>query len=480
MKAFSRAGNISEVLRLYHEMKQSNVEPNIPCYTTVIDALVAANRPVEAEEVFREMIDSGVEPDNAAYTIMVKLYSCYLKRFDSAYEVIRWMVRRGCDPDVVTYSTLITGLCRAGRVTEAWAVLDQMLERNCTPNAHCYSPILQAYCSEGKIDAAKRLMESMRNMGCSVDAVTYNILINGLCKIGKFEEVESLLKDSVSKGWKPNAVTYNTYINGLCKVRKAEKAFEQLEIMLGKGLCPTIVTLNILLDNFCQVFPKVWEGKHILERSSELGLEVDVVSYKIVMSRLCENGKWLGVLKLFTDMLKKGIRPDTQTFNILIYSLCKGGKFQKAICIFRSKGFVADIVTCNILIHEFYMVERINELCLLFSNLDMEKNAPDMVTYNTLVDCLCRNGKFLEAVNFVRSLEDGFPSEPVAHLTYWLVRGGKLVELLRVFEEMSKQGLVLDVRIFNFLIKAFCRIGSCQNGEITKVSFILEKMLGIG
>jgi pentatricopeptide repeat protein len=54
-----------------------------------------------------------------------------------------------CGPDVVTYSTLISGLCGAGRVVVALSILGMMLEEECKPNAHTYMPIMHAYCVRG-------------------------------------------------------------------------------------------------------------------------------------------------------------------------------------------------------------------------------------------------------------------------------------------------------------------------------------------
>ncbi|XP_074560200.1 uncharacterized protein LOC141816294 [Curcuma longa] len=478
MKAFSCAGNLHEVLRLFRDMKEAKCDPDIFCYTTVLDALLAANRSADAEKVFDEMIHSGVKLDAGPLTVLVKYYSFYLKKFDSARQIIEWMVQSGCDPDVVTYSTLIAGLCRAGMVEEAWNVVDQMLQGNCAPNAHSYTPFLQAYCSQGKVEAAMRLMEAMRSLGCPPDAVAYNILINGLCKHGYFDQVAHILENDVSYGWEPDAVTYNTYISGLCKAGMADAAFKQLEIMLEKKLCPTVVTLNIVLDNICRE-SSVWEGNHLLERSLELGIDIDVVSYNTIMSRLCDIGKFSWVLKLFTDMLKKGISPDTETFNIVIHCLCKAGKYMTAKYIFVSNGFVADIVTCNILIHEFYRAGKIDELQNLFAVMNMVNIKPDKITNSTIVDGLCRNQKFVEAINFVRSAESVYPSEAIAHLSYWLVRSRKIGLLLGLYEEMLAHNLDFDAQIFNHLIKAFCMIGSCQSGEIHKVCIVLDKMLRI-
>jgi len=277
----------------------------------------------------------------------------------------------------------------------------------------------------------------------------------------------------------PDAVTYSTYITGLCRFGYINEAFQQLEIMVAKGLQLTVVGLNILLDHVAQDLD-MWAGKEVLERCQELGFLVDVVTYNTVMDHFSKKGKWLRVLKLFTDLLKKPITPNVQTYNILISCLCRAGKFQFAKFVFSSKGFVADTVTCNILIHEFYGAGKKDELVFLFADMEAGKIVPDTITYNTLVDCLFRSGRRSEAVNFVRHIDDGYPTEPVAHLTYWLVRSGNTREALKLFDDIQIKGLVLDSRIFANVIKAFCRKGPTECSDMSQLCSVLDRMLAIG
>ncbi|ONK76484.1 uncharacterized protein A4U43_C03F28560 [Asparagus officinalis] len=478
MQDFALSGNLSQVLRVFREMKSLHCNPDLVCYSTMVDSLVAANRPREALAVFAEVIVLGMGPDLACFTILVKLYSCCLKEFDVAYEIMGWMVKCGTDPDVVTYSTLIAGLCWDCRVEEALGVLDWMLELNCVPNVHTCTPIVQAYCSIGKLDNARRFMGTMERIGCLPNIVTYNVLIDALCKMEAFDEVERVLGEcSTMKGCEPDEVSYSVYMDGLCKSGMVREAFEVLEVMIEKGLRPNAVTLNILLDCLCRG-SRVWESMCLLEKSAELKWDVSVVNYNTVMRRLCDVRGFSAVLKLFNDMLKKGIDANTRSFSILIYCLCKAGKFRLAMSVLNSKGFVANVVTYTTLIHHFYVAGEMDEVYNLFNKMDEEKVSPNVVTFSIMINCFCQQGKFLEAMKcFQRSLKDGFSPHLAALLIDGLVTGGKIRDVLNLIERIREWGLTVDFCIFRSLIRAFCRMGCCQSGEIYTVCNILDKML---
>lgn len=310
-------GRIEEAKRLFELMEKCSCSPNVLCYNTLLNSLVIANRVEEARDVFKMM--KNVCPNVSTFNIMVKGYSWYSGQFDLAYKILDEMKKKGCTPDVTTYSTLITGLCRAGRIEDAYDVLNRrMVEAMCSPNVITYTPILQGLCAKGRIEDANRLIESMEKRGCSPNTVVYNILIEALCKMNDFDGVKMILDESVLKGWKPNALTYNIYINALCKAGKVKEAYR------------------------------------VLEKSFELDWHVSVFSYNAVMSCFCRIGGWLTVLKLLTHMLKKGIVPNTRTYNIVIHSLCKARKVDLAKCMMGCEG--DDVLTYNMASHGFHLM----------------------------------------------------------------------------------------------------------------------------
>jgi pentatricopeptide repeat protein len=351
-----------------------------------------------------------------------------------------------------------------------------MLEEGCRPMVQTYTPIVQGYCREGRVEEAKELMATMERAGCPPNVVTYNVLIRALCDAARFDEVSQVLIESRAKDWTPTTVTYNTFMNGLCKKGMAKEALEQLDVMLGQGLDPTDFTLSILLNCLCHD-SRISDAIYLLERSTSLKWYAGVVAYNTVMSRLCGAGHWMGVLKLLTDMIKKGIMPNTRTFNIFIRSLCFGQEFDLVKNLIHNQGFAAtaNVVTYNTLIHG--MPE---EAELLFRHMRVvQKIAPDEVTYTIMVIILCRYGMFAKATDkFIESLETGLSMDLFAVLTDKLAHNDKIWEMFRIFQKMEEKGFILDSSIFDITIRSFCRTGHCHDRDFHKLNLILDTMLG--
>ncbi|PVH36007.1 hypothetical protein PAHAL_7G336700 [Panicum hallii] len=339
LAAFARDGDGDAALRVLRRMRLSSpaCAPTAVSYTSAMSALAKAGRPADAASLFDDMLANGVAPDRAAFSLLLHVYSSHLHLPAAAHSVLLWMSGLGLPPTPIDYTDLIFSYCRAGRLADALQLLDEMRALNYPLTPHTYAPILKAFCDNADIQGADAIISSMRCSGCLPDVVIYNIYIQGLCKMGDFDAVELVIDQSGRNGWVPDAVTYSTYIAGLCRFGCIEEAFRLLEIMVAKGLQLTVVGLNILLDHVAQDLD-MWAGKEVLERCQELGFVVDVVTYNTVMDHFSKKGKWLRVLKLFTDLLKKPITPNVQTYNILISCLCRAGKFQFAKFVFSSKG----------------------------------------------------------------------------------------------------------------------------------------------
>ncbi|WVZ56021.1 hypothetical protein U9M48_006608, partial [Paspalum notatum var. saurae] len=485
MSAYSRDGRPDEVLRLFHSLP---FPPTAPLFTTLISSLTSSGRHSAACDAFSALLASGLRPTTSTFTALLK--SIDADSLESVYRVfLRPMAAAGCAPDAAAYNCLIWKLCDSQRVEEAWGVLDCMLEDGISPNVRSYTAILHGYCKQGKVLEAERFVDTMIQSGCAPDVVSYSVLIQGLCNVGKLGKVEKILGESEAKGWTPNAVTYSIYMSALCRMGFLDEAFHQVDVMRSRGVSMTLETVNILFDCLCRdsMFS---EALCLLEHSEKLGWDVDVFCYNTLMSRICDIGDFTRILKLLVDLVKKGIGPDMFSFTIAIRSLCRAEKFEVAKCLLDSKEIEYDVVAFNTLIYGLCMAGETDEMLKVYIAMTNRGVSPNSFTISAVIDSLCKGRKFAAAINFfvLECLERYMVpyhessgilliSDHFIRLNNWLVKAEGFGYVLTLLRGIRSKGLVLDICLFNSLVRIFCREGYCKHENFYEVSLILDSML---
>ena len=90
--------------------------------------------------------------------------------------MLQHMYKHGCKPNTVSYTALLTGLCRNGNSLQAREMMNVSEEELWTPNA-----------------------------------ISYSVVMHGLRKEGKLSEACDVVREMVSKGFFPTPVEINKY-----------------------------------------------------------------------------------------------------------------------------------------------------------------------------------------------------------------------------------------------------------------------------
>ncbi|XLS94520.1 hypothetical protein HN51_070528, partial [Arachis hypogaea] len=194
------------------------------------------------------------------------------------------MVVDGCPPNVVTFNTLIKGLCANGRVEGAMSVLHQMEKYECLPNIR-----------------------------------TYNELLDGLFRVNRFREACGIIKDIEERNVDLNIVAYNIIMHGFSSVGMQERVFQILEKILVNGVKPDAITVNVIIHAYSKL-GKVRTIMQILDKYiEEKELYQDIISHTYILWGICN---WLGteevIVYLHNKMLSKGIFSNVSTWDVLI------------------------------------------------------------------------------------------------------------------------------------------------------------------
>ncbi|KAG4995685.1 hypothetical protein JHK82_026509 [Glycine max] len=208
----SKIGKPRAAVQLLQKMEERQlVKPNLIMYNTVVhgqrkevtsllNGFCLNNKVDEARELFNVMIERGY---------------CKFERVGEAMNLLEDMFLKNLVPNIITYNSVVDGLCKSGGILDAWKLVDEM--------HYCCQP--------------------------PPDVTTYNILLESLCRIECVEKAIAFFKHLIfERSFAPNVWSYNILISGCCKNRRLDEAINLFNHMCFKNLVPDIVTYNILLD----------------------------------------------------------------------------------------------------------------------------------------------------------------------------------------------------------------------------------------
>ncbi|KAK7257146.1 hypothetical protein RIF29_30911 [Crotalaria pallida] len=264
------------------------------------------------------------------------------RRFNQFDEFVSRM-REFAHPDACTFNILINACFLRGHAENAYQVFDEMRKRNIRPNVVTYGTLINGLCKNSRLREALKLKEDMERVsGLKANVSLYTTLIKGACEVGKFGLAFRLKDEMTRKDLMLDAAVYNTIIAALFKAGRKEKGMAVLEEMKKSGCEADVVTYNVLIAEFCreEKFEKAYK---ILDEMERANVKADVVSYNVIIGGLCKVGKWSEANDLFQDMARRGCAPDVVTYRTLFDGLCNSMQFKEAAFVLDEmmfKGFV--------------------------------------------------------------------------------------------------------------------------------------------
>lgn len=210
---------------------------------------------------------------------------------------------------------------------------------------------------------------------------------------------------------------------------------------------------------------------NLFYRMKQFHCKPDVRCYNTLISVLCRNRDFKKARFLLDQMELPGARckPDLYTYTIFITFYCKGGletgckkairrRIWEANHMFRRmvfNGFVPDVVTYNCLINGLCKTYRIGRAHELLDEMLVKGVFPNRITYNSFIRYYSVINEADRAVRFMREMEErehGKPSSssytPIIHS---LCESGRINEARDLLVEMVERGHVPREFTYNLI-----------------------------
>ncbi|RYR26549.1 hypothetical protein Ahy_B02g060797 [Arachis hypogaea] len=147
-------------------------------------------------------------------------------------------------------------------------------------------------------------------------------------------------------------------------------------------------------------------------------------------------------------MIKRGLSPNVTSYNIMINRYCKN-KVDEAITLFegmRKKYLVPDIVSYGTLIDGFIglcKLGRTSKVQNLLADMHYSGHIPNSITYNALLDSLCKAQYLTRQLHYFKNLwtKDQSRSVYVQYYSKGFVQMQKTKDCKRIFSTSCDQQL---------------------------------------
>ncbi|KAH6785064.1 hypothetical protein C2S51_037519 [Perilla frutescens var. frutescens] len=238
----------------------------------------------------------------------------------------------------------------------------------CLPGYGVFDTLLIVLMELDMLKKARQCFLRMKDFRVSLKERSCDILLHKYSKIADGVSAKKFFHNMIGAGIIPSIYIYNIMIGIVYKegdLKAAKCLFVRMKEMV---VSPDVVTYNSRIDGHGKL-GELSETKlplafNFARKMKETYIRLNVVTYITFVDSFCKEGMWQYAIKFFVNMRRIGLTPNEFTYTSLIDANFKVGNFADAL------KFVKEMV---------------------------EALKLNVVTYTTLLDGLCKEGKIHEA-----------------------------------------------------------------------------------
>ncbi|URD82116.1 PPR repeat [Musa troglodytarum] len=319
IRFLGRQGRVGEALSLFEVMElELNCPPDNLVINNVLYVLCKKDLSGGSIDVAVRIFHRIVQPDMYSYSNII-IGLCRFGRLENAFEVLREMTRATLVPTRTAVNTLIRELCQFGGK-------DELVGRvSIRKHSRPFDILVPNLMANGVLRPAVEVFHMIARLGLLPSTYIVDILVLRLCQAGKIEEAMGIL--GVVEGSKPNSVaeSYTIIIKALCEACRMDEACRVLGRMMNLGLKPKLIVYNSIIRAFCML-GNVVEAQKYFDIMNKRRCEPDRATYTMLVHANCMIQNWQIAYKLLMEMIGLGRRPHFDTYNLVDGFLKKNGE----------------------------------------------------------------------------------------------------------------------------------------------------------
>ncbi|CAJ2635181.1 pentatricopeptide repeat-containing protein chloroplastic-like [Trifolium pratense] len=306
-----------------------------------------------------------------------------------------------------------------------------------------------------------------------METIFYNVTMKSLRFGRQFGIIEELALQMIDNGIEMDNITYSTIISCAKKCNLFDKAVHWFEKMYKMGLMPDEVTFSVILDVYARL-GKVEEVVSLFERGRATGWKPDPITFSVLGKMFGEAGDYDGIRYVLQEMKSLGVQPNLVVYNTLLEAMGKAGKPGFARSLFEEmvdSGIAPNEKTLTAVIKIYGKARWSKDALELWKRMKENGWPMDFMLYNTLLSMCADVGLLEEAETLFKDMKQSEYCKPDSwsYTAMLNIYGseGDVVKAIKLFEEMCKLGIELNVMGCTCLIQ--CLGKAMEINDLVKV-----------
>ena len=543
----SKKGDFDNLYRIYGEMLNNGIKPTTITMNTIIDAFIRNDEIEKAWKIFGEMFKNQIEPDNFTLSTLfrgiktvkhkeylIKGINLVKQKYNNVDIIIINVLLDACiklkdsekfidlfdelingkfinnennviKADLITYNTFIKGCTQLKLYDRIDYVFEHLINNNdvgVTPNDVTFNSLIDAYVRQNNMNKVFKLISTMQQYHIKPDNFTYTTIIKGLNK-DSFNNINNYnykdknkdeldlafqLFEKVKQFSKPDEILYNCIMDACLRFNQVDKMLELYKEMLDNNISPSSVTCGIVIKGYgikgdVDMALKVYQNMKINK------IEISSVTYGCLINVCIKNNRLEKAFELYESLTKEGIEMNTILYTTLIKAYSKKRNLNKVIDILnimiKSEKAKPNIITYNTVIdccikcnnydlaykYYYYLIGN-NNINNTSTNNDKNEALiirPDIITFNSLIKGEIHNGCFDKAKILMNKMLEYDYIKPDSDLLNTLLDGCEKCksynDALTIFDLFRKKNVSGNMMTYSILLKILGILGDFENSQ---------------
>ncbi|KAI0559147.1 hypothetical protein FGB62_166g036 [Gracilaria domingensis] len=309
------------------------------------------------------------------------------------------------------------------------------------------------------VDAAIEVLWRMTRDGKAVTQ-NYNQVISLLAAEDRFSDGLALADEAGKRGM-ANIITFRPLMKYCCTNGHGKSAKRVWNTMARHCIDGDMFLFAELMGALVRC-EDLASAQKVLDSLVDTGRRPHIVLYNTLMKGFARKADIRRGFELFRAIENSSVKPDETTFNTLL-NVCVRGKDLKAVnkvmALMHKYQVKPGVPTFNTLLKMFARVGRFEDALEIFKEMQ-ETVEPSIVTYNTLIDGCAHRGDMDQAAKFFDEMVDRGFTPDICTMTSLLKGFGRCRDpekAVELFEAMKEGGYQIQERTRYAVINACLR-----------------------